>query len=294
MKLFTIAAALLATTLTITQGLPVKELTARSIIPGKHFDRVVIFIFENKDFSAVHADPFFGSLATKYNGIELSNFKATIHPSQPNYIALISGTPEGVVDNSEFNLERKSIVDLLEAKGVSWKAYQEKYPGGCNLTMKIDTYRRKHNPFISFTNVQKNPEWCAKIVNADQLKVDIENDQVPQFVFYTPDMDNSAHDTSIAYASNWFKNYLEGNDTLIQKPTFNKNTMFVSTWDEDSGATPANKIQTVLFGPDFHKSTNATTDDSEYTHYSLLRTIEDNWDLGDLGQNDKNATLIKL
>lgn len=88
-------------------------------------------------------------------------------------------------------------------------------------------------------------------------------------------MDNSAHDTSISYASNWFKNYLEGSDNIIQKPAFNKNTMFVSTWDEDSGST-ANKIQTVLFGPDFHKSTTATTDNTKYTHYSLLRTIEDN------------------
>ncbi|KAI9306477.1 phosphoesterase family-domain-containing protein [Cunninghamella echinulata] len=293
MKLFTIATALLATALSTVHSLPVNDLNARSIIPGKHFDRVVIFIFENNDFSKVHADPFFGSLAKKYNGIELTNFAATTHPSQPNYIALIAGSQLEVDDNSEYNINSKSIVDLLEAKGISWKSYQESYTGNCNLAMSIGTYRRKHNPFISFSNVQKNPEWCSKIVSASQLKTDIANNQVPQFVFYTPDMKNSAHDTNIAYASNWFKNYLEGSDNIIQKPAFNKNTMFVSTWDEDSGSTP-NKIQTVLFGPDFHKSTTATTDNTEYTHYSLLRTIEDNWDLGDLGQNDKSANLIKL
>lgn len=54
--------------------------------------------------------------------------------------------------------------------------------------MRIGNYARKHNPFISFTNVQKNPEWCAKIVNSDQLDIDIDNDQVPQFVFFTPDV----------------------------------------------------------------------------------------------------------
>lgn len=88
----------------------------------------------------------------------------------------------------ESNIDRKSIVDLLEAKGVSWKSYQQGYTGNCDLSMKIGKYVRKHNPFISFTNVQNNPERCAKIVNSDQLDIDISNDQVPQFVFFTPDV----------------------------------------------------------------------------------------------------------
>ncbi|CAO3619816.1 unnamed protein product [Cunninghamella blakesleeana] len=293
MKLFTIASALLAAALTTVTALPVQELTSRSIIPGKHFDRVVIFIFENNDLLKVQKDPYFGGLAKKYNGIELTNYAAITHPSQPNYIALISGSPDGTNSDKESNISRKSIVDLLEAKGVSWKSYQEAYEGDCNLSMSINTYRRKHNPFISFTNIQNDAQRCSKIVNANQLKVDIQNNQVPQFVFFTPDMKNDAHDTTISYASNWFKNYIEGSDNIINNPAFNKNTMFVSTWDENSG-TSGNLVQTVLFGPDFHKTTTSFTDNTKYTHYSLLRTIEDNWDLGDLGLKDKTANVITI
>ncbi|CAO3619812.1 unnamed protein product [Cunninghamella blakesleeana] len=263
-------------------------------VPGKYFDRVVIFIFENQNFIDVNADPFFGSLASQYNGVTLTNFLALTHPSQPNYIGLITGTTDGVIDDSEVTVDRSSIVDLLEAKGVSWKAYMEGFVGNCNLTMIVDTYRRKHNPFISVKNIQENPERCAKIVNADQLKLDIEKDQVPQYVFYTPDMNNDAHNTNISYASNWFKNYIDGDDHIINKPAFNKNTMFVSIWDEDRNRTVPNQIQTVLFGPDFHKSTIDNKDDTAYDHYSLLRTIEDNWDLGTLGQNDDSAIPIKI
>ncbi len=31
-----------------------------------------------------------------------------------------------------------------------------------------------------------------------------------------------------------------------------------------------------------------------YNHYSLLRMVEDNWSLGNLGRNDANAVPINL
>ncbi|CAO3640826.1 unnamed protein product [Cunninghamella blakesleeana] len=288
MKLITLATTVLATLLTIN-AIPVKK--NQQAVTGKHFDRVVIFIFENQDYDDVHADPYFGQLAAKHNGVELTNFFAITHPSQPNYISLISGSKSGTFLDFESNIDRKSIVDLLEAKGISWKSYQQGYTGECNLSMKIGKYVRKHNPFISFTNVQKNPERCAKIVNSDQLDIDIDDGKVPQFVFFTPDLNNDGHDTSLEFASNWFRSYLE---PRINKTSFNKNTMFVSTWDEAKNYFIPNQIQTVLFGPDFKRSSNSTSDNTKYDLYSLLHTIEDNWDLGDLGQNDKDATLIKL
>ncbi|CAO3647672.1 unnamed protein product [Cunninghamella echinulata] len=288
MKLLTLATTIIASLFTIN-ALPVTGST--QIVPGKHFDRVVIFIFENQDYDDVHADPYFGSLATKHNGVELTNFFAITHPSQANYISLISGSTSGTFLDFESNIDRKSIVDLLEAKGISWKSYQQGYTGNCDLSMKIGKYVRKHNPFISFTNVQDNPERCAKIVNSDQLDIDISKDEVPQFVFFTPDLDNDAHDTNLAFASNWFQGYLE---PRITKSSLNKNTMFVSTWDEARNYFIPNQVQTVLFGPDFKRSSNSSSDDTKYNLYSLLRTIEDNWDLGNLGRHDKDAALINL
>ncbi|KAI9301392.1 phosphoesterase family-domain-containing protein [Cunninghamella echinulata] len=285
MKLFSIAATCLAS-IFIVKAAPVSN-----IVSGKHFDRVVIFIFENENYSKVHSDPFFGSLATKYN--------ALTHPSQPNYIGLITGSLDGVTDDSEVTVDRPSIIDLLEAKGISWKGYMEGYDGssGCNTVMKSGTYARKHDPFMSVQSIQTNKDRCAKIVNADELLDDIAKDQVPQFVFYTPDMNNDGHDTSLTFASNWFQGFLEGTDGqkgVIDEPAFNTNTMFVSTWDEAKDYTIANQVQTVLFGPDFKKSSTATSDNTKYDHYSLLHTIEDNWSLGDLGQKDHSANLINL
>lgn len=42
---------------------------------------------------------------------------------------MISGSMSSVFLDFDSDIDRKSIVDLLEAKGVSWKAYMESYPG---------------------------------------------------------------------------------------------------------------------------------------------------------------------
>ncbi|KAI8082864.1 phosphoesterase family-domain-containing protein, partial [Halteromyces radiatus] len=245
-----------------------------SLVPGKFFDRVVIFIFENIDYADAANNTYFKSLAPNHNGVELTNFTALTHPSQPNYIGLISGATEGCVDDDLVNMDRDTIVDLLEKKGVSWKTYQEDYPGGCNDSMYIGKYARKHNPFISFKNIRTNPDRCAKIVNATELDDDIANDTVPQFIFYTPNLDHDAHDTDLNTAATWFQSFLE---PRIKQANFTKNTMFVSTFDEAKHYTLIpNSIQTVLFGPDFKRKSNVTTDNTPYNHYSILRTIEDN------------------
>jgi len=79
-------------------------------------------------------------------GITLSNYMGITHPSQPNYIASVSGDTQGVVDDS-FNAidpSVKTVVDLLEAKGISWGEYQEDMPSTGYTGMQSGEYVRKH------------------------------------------------------------------------------------------------------------------------------------------------------
>ncbi|CAO3596970.1 unnamed protein product [Absidia cylindrospora] len=292
MKLLSVLLLCMCSTLSVLGAEKnVTSTSSSSIVPGQFFDRVVIFIFENQDYSKVMKNKYFASLPKRHNGVLLTHYLATTHPSQPNYIALISGDTKGTKEDDKSNIKRQTIVDLLEKKKISWKSYQEDYPGGCDKRMDIKNYARKHNPFMSFVNISENKKRCANIVNSKQLDEDIKNNQVPQFVFYTPNLKNDAHDTNIKYASKWFKKYLE---KRINNKAFNKNTMFAVTFDEDDGGTDNNKVYTALFGPDFHRKKNSKTDNKKYNHYSLLRTIEDNWELGTLKQKDKTAVPFDL
>lgn len=78
-------------------------------------------------------------------------------------------------------------------------------------------------------------------------------------------------DTSLAYCSNWTKTWLE---PRLKEPAFTKNTLFILTWDEAANYLAKNQIYTVLFGDIIQRSSQ--TDGVAYTHYSILKTIEDN------------------
>ena len=244
--------------------------------PIKH---IVIIVMENENLGNVLKNPYFAGLAGR--GALLKNFRALTHPSQPNYIAMISGELY-VRDNNRHDLPQTNLVDLLEAAHVSWKAYQEDYPGACAAGMTYGNYVRKHNPFISFDTIRKNPERCARIVNAAQLAIDVANDDLPAFSFYTPDMNNDGHDTPLKFAADWLKGFLE---PLLADPKFAKDTLVVITFDEGT-VIGSNIIYTALLGPMVNPG---HTDTARYTHYSLLRTIEDTFNLGTLGRNDAKA-----
>lgn len=249
------------------------------------FQHIFIIIFENKDQSEMLANPYFADLAKR--GTFLSQYYGVAHPSQPNYLAMVGGDTFAIVDDFNHNLPQNNLVDLMEASGISWKTYQENYPGACFAGGSASAlYTRKHNPFISFDNIRTNPARCAKIVNATELAGDIASNRLPIFSFYTPNANNDMHDQPISFGANWLKDFLE---PKLLDPNFYTGTLVVITSDESRnfGSNPASvPIYTVLLGQMVRVG---STDSTRYTHYSLLRTIENNFRLGTLNRNDASA-----
>ncbi|CAG8739677.1 15553_t:CDS:2, partial [Racocetra fulgida] len=162
--------------------------TVNAIVTGTYFDRIVLVIFENTGYTKAIAQDYFKNITQRSNGLLLSNFFAVTHPSQPNYIAEIYGSTAGITDDSNHNIAGKNLVDLLEAKAGNCYTGATA-PSGQHL------YARKHNPFISMDDIRTNSTRCAKIVPGTQLDTDINNNAVPQFVYYTPNQNNDGHDT---------------------------------------------------------------------------------------------------
>jgi hypothetical protein len=217
-------------------------------------------------------------------GVALKNYHATTHPSQPNYWSLVAGeyfmhTP----DNYNHDWDAPHLGDLLDAKGISWKTYQEGYPGDCFVGNVTGRYARKHNPFISFTSVHNNLTRCTRhVVNAAELDNDLNANSLPQFSFYTPDMDNDGHDSNVSFAGQFLRTFL---DARLHK--FPAHSLIVISWDEDH-YDQENKILTTLLSTSDEIPGNSE-DITSYNHYSLLRMVEDNWNLGTLGKNDSLA-----
>ncbi len=260
--------------------------TPKPLIPN--FDHIVIIIFENKEYGTVigNADmPNFNRLANEYT--VLTQFYAVTHPSLPNYLAIIGGDTFGIDTNcNSCFVSAPSLPDLIEASGRTWKTYQEDMPEPCFVGDKKN-YAQKHNPFIYFDAIRLDKPRCEQtVVPFTTLQTDIEADTLPNFMFITPNMCNTAHDCSVDVADEWLGNTLTQLVPALDKD--GPNYLIVLTWDEGQGnhsccglpEKAGGRIGVVLLSP---LVKNHFEDPSQYTHYSLLKTIASAWGLPYLG-----------
>ena len=183
----------------------------------RKFDKVFIIVLENASASQALRQPYLRSLVAR--GAYLEDFRARTHPSQPNYIALTSGSTHGVKVNTTVDLDVRHVGDLLEEKGLIRRQYASGYPGGCFLGMESGRYRRRHAPFLSYRNVQQSPVRCRYTVNASQLDGDIAAGRLPTYAMYIPDMDENGHDPGVAAADRWLRKVVR---RKIQRPAFHE------------------------------------------------------------------------
>ncbi len=267
-----------------------------SAVVGKNFQQWGFLIMENQDYDATEATPAFQQIQNMSNNRLLSNYFAVAHPSLPNYLASIAGTTFGVTDDSPPAVHAQnapSILDLLEKKGISWKMYAENYPGNCFLgaTNGIPhSYAVKHVPALYMKSITSKPSRCANVVNASEFETDFQAGTLPQWWYYVPNLNNDGHDTGLSYVADYL------NSTWIprfQDPTFTKDLAMVMTYDESETYDAPNHIYAALIG-DALTNNGVRNDTTEYSHYSLIKTVEDNWGLGSLGKNDTTATAIEI
>ena len=99
---------------------------------GDHvrLDRAFIIVLENHSAKSVIGDPntpYITSLAQQYG--EAANYFGVTHPSEPNYIAMTSGSNWFTNnDNPANRFDHTNVVDGLEASHISWDAYMEAMP----------------------------------------------------------------------------------------------------------------------------------------------------------------------
>jgi len=267
----------------ITISLVVALLAMRASALPPSIRHVIVIVLENEQRANVEKQPYFAELMKR--GASLQNYTAITHPSRPNYIAMIAGSTFAVHNDRPVTLDKRHLGDLLEARGLTWKVYAENYPGNCFLGDKAPSnYVRRHVGFLDFANVQKNAARCANVVDAAQLDRDAAAGTLPSFALFVPNNNDNGHDTGVAFANKWLRGRL---DPLLKDPAF-ASTLFVVTFDEDDKRA-GNHIYTVLLGAGVRVGATSSV---AYSHYSLLRTIEEIFGTGDLGRNDAAAKVI--
>lgn len=273
-------------------------LAALALVPGSAarpaavppLGRVVVIVFENMDLDQVVGSPdapIFTQLAR--SGASLRGYRGITHPSLPNYLALVSGSTQGISsDCTRCTVAARSLADTLEASGRTWKTYAEGLPRPGWTGPSAGRYVKRHNPFLYFRAVLAKPGRRARVVPLTALRRDLAAGALPDFSLVVPDVCHDMHDCPVATGDAWLENFLP---PLLASPQLKRGVVFVVFDESAVSSDPRSAIPALALGPAVRPGSRST---APVTHYSLLRTIEDDWGLPRLGRSASAAPILGI
>ncbi len=267
--------------------------------PAKHKPAVAaniahIFIImdENRPFDTIVGNPalpFINSLINQYS--LATNYSAVTHPSLPNYLAITSGSTDGITTDCNppsagCIVNVRNIADQVEQSGRSWKEYAESMPSPC-YAYNSGNYATKHNPFIYYSDIVNNRQRCSShVVPFSQLNSDLKSiGTTPNFAFITPNLCNDMHNCSSAAGDYWLSQTVP--QILDSKAFTTQRSLLIITWDE--GYSGDNQVATIIAGSAAKRHYQSA---QPANHYSLLHTIEYLWGLPPLTAQVEQAPLM--
>jgi hypothetical protein len=248
--------------------------------PKARFAHVVMVVFENHEADQVlgKADaPMFNRLATRY--ATLTNYTAVTHPSLPNYLALVSGSTQGIEsDCTGCVVNGRSLADTLEASNKTWKAYAEGLPYAGFTGANSGRYAKKHNPFVYFRRNLGGPR-LHRIVPFTQFLPDLRRKRLPAFSLVIPDLCHDMHDCGLATGDAWLGAFMR---PLLRGPALRDTVVFVVFDEGKSDVGGGGRVFAIVVGRHVRRHTRVN---AAINHYGLLRTIEEGFGLPLLGRS---------
>lgn len=207
-------------------------------------------------------------------------------------------------------IDAPNIGTQLRAAGLTWKSYNESLPAAGSLAIVAPDpsdpsgpllYASKHSGFLNFADVQDSPLRVQEVVDFGQLNTDLTGNTLPNLSVIIPNLCDDMHGVGLGAPLDCQDLNMSGLikrgdvhakmlvDEIMASKTWGSSDRdaIVITFDEDdhhgkegccgiNRSDPANSggghIPTIVItnhGP------RGAVDPTPYSHYSLLRTIED-------------------
>lgn len=252
--------------------------------PGSHVPRagkVAVMVLENRAYEQVIGSPdapYLNRLAR--SGALETRYYALTHPSLPNYIALTTGSIQGVPDNcARCSSERASLLNQLDAAGISWGAYFESLPHDKDIGVSQKRrYNKHYNPFV-YTESLAGRLDQSRLRSFRTLRSDIARRRMPRFSWLAPNVRHDGHNHPLRAAD-------RATARLVPKVlrALGPHGVLYLTWDESvdrdvrgvHGTRGGGHIALMATGGLARHHARLAT---PATHVALLRTIEANFGL---------------
>ena len=259
------------------------------------YDHVIWITFENQSFKQVIGNtgtqPFINELAGEC-GLA-TNFFPERHPSLPNYIAMTSGSTQGITGDSSGQLNVDNIFNQVKMRGREWRQYSFGMPSNCYKSDAPSSssaiYTAHHEAVIYYPNVAADcAKWDIPVspgkvddvndVTTSPLAQAIDQNALPAFAVIGPSDDggNSSLGGQVdpKLGDPFLKRWIS---KITSSTTYQAGrTAIFITWDEggDFGSSPPNinNIATIVVAPSVPEGATSAV---RFDHYSMLRTTEE-------------------
>ena len=245
------------------------------------FKHVMVVVFENKERATIvgnPAAPTFAALRRTY--ASMTAYDAVAHPSLPNYLALVSGSTQGITsDCTSCVVDAPNLADELEHAGLTWKTYAEGLPSAGFTGASAGQYAKKHDPFLYFKDIAGSRARRARVVPFTRLSSDLAANRLPDFALVVPNLCDDMHDCPVSTGDAWLRANIV---PLLGRPQLADSVVFV-VFDEGTTDTGGGgRVEALALGPLVRAHSQFRRPSG---HYGLLRTIEDAWGLPTLGNS---------
>jgi len=241
------------------------------------YDHVVWIMLENVGYSVVGSPsaPYLNGLASEC-GLA-TNYRAISHPSLPNYIALTSGSTQGIADDGEPSTHVLRAPSIFSELGSNWRTYAESMPTKCDRVTSGE-YAARHNPAVYYVPITAS---CEK--NDVPLTAPLSLSSA--FTLIVPNICDDMHSCPIAVGDAWLAAHVP---SILASAQYQSGTLalFITFDENDNDAT--NHVPTVVVAPTVPRGTTVGV---ALNHYSLLRCTETLLHLGLLGASKTAASM---
>jgi phospholipase C len=193
-------------------------------------------------------------------------------------------------------MDYPTLRDLLDAHGVTWKYYSPPEPGGEG---------KLWNAFDAIRAVREGPEWNVNIANNKIFFDDVAAKRLANVSWVVPDERDSDHpgghhDTG----PSWIASIVNA----IGESSYWNTTAIVVVWDDwggfydhvpppffDTWGGLGFRVPMLLVSPYARETSPSRPGYVSHTPYefgSILKFVEQNWNLGTLGATDKRAASL--
>jgi hypothetical protein len=221
-----------------------------------------------------------GELVPSYSGV--------VQGELANEIALVSGqdpTPAITANCPRYDCvyppEVKTVADQLTAAGKTWRAYVEDQPTPCShpapgaADAPVGNYVTWRNPFVYFHSIVDGDDCANFDIGLDQLGFDLTGaETTASLSLIVPNRCHDGSDTACPAGSGDVKAFVDTTVTqILRSPGYAEGGLVAITFAQ--GGSLLLLSQQVKPG--------STAGSGAYTHYSLLKSIEDLFGLDHLG-----------